>query len=76
MNKNILLAFVITLLSYFAINAQQSRYGFRMGINYSDIDFEDNSVGIFGENDARIGFAAGFFGQYFFSFYKKIYYFR
>lgn len=67
MNKNIFLIISIAILAVFSSQAQQSRYGFRMGLNYSDIDFEDDSVGIRGSDDARIGFAAGFFAQYYLS---------
>ncbi|WP_010179433.1 porin family protein [Aquimarina agarilytica] len=68
MNKKILLLLISLLLGSIAIQAQQSKYGFRLGLNYSDIDFDDNSSGIFGgDKDARIGFAAGFFATYFLS---------
>ena len=68
MNKKLLLGIITIFLSTLAINAQQSRYGFRLGLNYSDIDFEDGSTGIdVGNSDARIGFTAGFFAQYYLS---------
>ncbi len=68
MNKKLLLGIITIFLSALAVNAQQSRYGFRLGLNYSDIDFEDGSSGIdVGNSDARIGFTAGFFAQYYLS---------
>jgi len=68
MNKKLLLGIIAVFVTTFTVQAQQSRYGFRLGLNYSDIDFDDNSTGITGgEDDARIGFVAGFFAQYFIS---------
>lgn len=68
MNKKLLLGIITIFVAVFTVQAQQSRYGFRMGLNYSDIDFDANSFGISGgEDDARIGFVAGFFAQYFIS---------
>ena len=68
MDKKLLLGLIALFITSFTIQAQQSRYGFRLGLNYSDIDFDDNSSGILvGNRDARIGFAAGFFAQYYLS---------
>ncbi len=68
MNKKILLLVTSLLLGSIAIQAQQSKYGFRLGLNYSDIDFDDDSSGLIGaDDDARIGFVAGFFATYFLS---------
>ncbi len=68
MNKKILLLVVSLFLGTVVMQSQQSKYGFRLGLNYSEIDFEDNSSGLFvGDEDARIGFAAGFFATYFLS---------
>ncbi len=69
MNKKILLGLIASTLFVFATQAQQSRYGFRLGANYSDIDFEDDSfgIGLGSDSDARIGFVAGFFAQYYLS---------
>ena len=51
------------------MHSQESRYGFRIGLNYSDIDFDESSFGIRGGNDdgQRYGFTAGFFATYFLS---------
>ena len=70
MAKKLLL--VVTLFIGIHVTYSQkpeSRYGFRVGLNYSDIDFEDDSFGIIGGNDSgeRYGFAAGFFATYFLS---------
>ncbi len=47
---------------------EEHRYGFRLGANYSELDFDDGASGVLGgDNDARIGFVAGFFAQYFLS---------
>jgi len=69
MNKKLFLILFTVLASAFTIQAQhQIRYGFRLGLNYSDIDFDDDSFGIDqGNDDARIGLAAGFFAQYYLS---------
>jgi len=69
MDKKILLGLIALFITSFTIQAQQSRYGFRLGLNYSEIDFDDNASGISGgaEDDARIGFTAGFFAQYYLS---------
>jgi len=64
MNKKILLGIIIFIFTTLTIQAQHNSYGFRIGLNYSDIDFDDNISGISGDSDARIGFAAGFFIQY------------
>lgn len=64
--KNKLLYFITSLLflSVFTLNAQDHKYGFRIGLNYSDIDFEDDSVIPGGSGDVRYGFMAGFFAIY------------
>lgn len=68
MNKKLLFGIIAILMSSIAIQAQQNRYGFRLGLNYSDIDFEEESSGFSSPNeDARIGFTAGFFAQYYLS---------
>lgn len=68
MNKKLLLGIIAIFMSIIAVQAQQSRYGFRLGLNYSDIDFDDDIPGInSGDDDARIGFTAGFFAQYYLS---------
>lgn len=69
MKKNIVWGILFLALSFTAINAQQNRYGFRIGLNYSDLDFDNNTSipGFNSDNDARIGFTAGFFGQYYLS---------
>ncbi|WP_010522534.1 porin family protein [Aquimarina agarivorans] len=79
MNKRILLPIISFILGVIAVQAQQSEYGFRLGLNYSEIDFDDNATGVFGGDDgARIGFAAGFFAKYYlsekFSFQPEIQY--
>lgn len=68
MNKKLLLGIIAIFMSILAVQAQQSRYGFRAGLNYSDIDFEEDISGLTsGNDDARIGFTAGFFAQYYLS---------
>jgi len=69
MNKKLLLGIIAAIfMSTIAVQAQQNRYGFRLGLNYSDIDFEEGSTGFISPNeDARIGFTAGFFAQYYLS---------
>lgn len=65
MNKNIL--FLISFCFFvgtFCSQAQDNRYGFRLGLNYSNIDFEDGSVIPGGGGSDRIGFTAGFFARY------------
>ena len=61
--NNKLLYLIISLLIAFTynVNAQDHKYGFRMGLNYSDIDFEDDSIVPGGGSEARYGFMAGFF---------------
>lgn len=66
MNKKLFLGIVVAFLAVLSMSAQQHRYGFRVGLNYSDIDFDENISGItMGSEDARIGFTAGFFAQYY-----------
>ena len=68
MNKKILLLVTFLVFGLITIQAQQSRYGFRLGVNYSDIDFNDGGSGLINaDDDARIGFAAGFFATYYLS---------
>lgn len=70
MTKKILFILISLLFAGLSLQAQQEhRYGFRLGLNYSELDFNDNASGIIGgsEDDARIGFMAGFFAQYFLS---------
>lgn len=38
-----------------------NEYGFRLGINYSDIDFDDNSIIPLSDGQPRYGLMAGFF---------------
>ena len=63
-NKLLYSITLLFFLSIFSINAQDHRYGFRMGLNYSDIDFDDDSVIPGSGSDARYGFMAGFFAIY------------
>ncbi len=68
MNKKLLLGLITAFVFGFSVHAQDARYGFRLGLNYSDIDFEDGSSGITTrDSEGRIGFVAGFFAQYYFS---------
>ena len=52
--------FLGTLLT----QAQDHRYGFRLGLNLSNIDFEAGSFVPGGSDSQRIGFTAGFFARY------------
>lgn len=63
-NKLLYLITSLLFLSVFTANAQDHKYGFRLGLNYSDIDFDDDSVIPGGGGDARYGFMAGFFAIY------------
>ncbi len=69
MTKKILFLLGILLFAAVSIEAQEEhRYGFRIGVNYSELDFEDRTIGVFGGDDgARIGAAVGFFAQYYLS---------
>ena len=65
--KNKLLYFTTSLLflSIFSLQAQDHKYGFRLGLNYSDIDFSDGSIVPTSDGgEARFGFVAGFFAIY------------
>jgi len=65
--KNKLLYFTTSLLflSIFSLQAQDHKYGFRLGLNYSDIDFSDESIVPTSDGgEARFGFVAGFFAIY------------
>lgn len=66
-NKLLYLITSFLFLSVFTMSAQDHKYGFRMGLNYSDIDFDDDSTIVSGGSDARYGFMAGFFAIYSFS---------
>jgi len=65
MNKQILLVFssIFFLGTFFGL-AQDHKYGFRLGLNYSDIDFTEESILPGGTDGSRIGFMAGFFARY------------
>lgn len=68
--KNKLLYFITSLcfLSMFSMQAQKfnnnHKYGFRLGLNYSDIDFDDDAIVPGGSGDERYGVVAGFFAIY------------
>ncbi|UZO80255.1 PorT family protein [Aquimarina sp. ERC-38] len=61
MNK-LLLFVLIVFLSLFVANAQDSRYGIRVGANLSSISSDDIEEDA---EDARIGVAVGFFAEYY-----------
>jgi len=68
-NRLFYLVTSLLLLSVFSsIQAQQfnnnHKYGFRLGLNYSEIDFDDDAIVPGGSDDGRIGFVAGFFAIY------------
>jgi len=68
--KSKLLYLITSLLfmSIFSMQAQKfninHKYGFRLGLNYSDIDFDDDAIVPGESGDARFGFVAGFFAIY------------
>ena len=77
MNKttNFLISIILLLSGYQSLMAQDAttkvrkynEYGFRMGINYSDIDFADDAIVPTNSNEARFGFMAGFFAIFHFT---------
>ncbi len=64
-----LIAFFVLLVSTFTLSAQKSKYGFRLGLNASELFFKDGSTIALGDtafnfDDARFGVAVGFFGKF------------
>ncbi len=64
--------FILMGLLFVGVSLQaqeENRYGFRIGANYSELEFDDGVSGLIvdKDKDARIGFMAGFFAQYFLS---------
>ena len=64
-----LIAFLVFITTTFTLAAQKSKYGFRLGLNASELYFKDGSTIALGDtafnfDDARFGLAVGFFGKF------------